>query len=214
MMAACGQDIFDVHGELLLFERGGGCWLELLAKIGDLGEVIFDTDEDSQLFMNGRAAWVIASTEMRDELIEAIGVTNLKVDPWPLYGTDGFPLRGFTWSENAYLVAGSTESDLESSWNFVQFLFGPDGQEILSDPGGAAHIPTTSALEPPDSLMLEASSMLRAGVPLPLESELELVQEPLLTAIQAVVLQGADPDFALQMAEERLELLRSSNLTP
>jgi ABC-type glycerol-3-phosphate transport system substrate-binding protein len=214
MMAACGQDIFDVRGELLLFERGGGCWLELLAKIGDLGEVIFDTDEDSQLFMNGRAAWVIASTEMRDELIEAIGVTNLKVDPWPLYGTDGFPLRGFTWSENAYLVAGSTESDLESSWNFVQFLFGPDGQEILSDPGGAAHIPTTSALEPPDSLMLEASSMLRAGVPLPLESELELVQEPLLAAIQAVVLQGADPDFALRMAEERLELLRSSNLTP
>jgi hypothetical protein len=61
--------------------------------------------------------------------------------------------------------------------------------------------------------MQESSSMLRAGVPLPLESELDTVQEPLLSAIQAVVMQGADPKFALRMAEERLDLLRSSSPT-
>jgi hypothetical protein len=61
--------------------------------------------------------------------------------------------------------------------------------------------------------MLESSSMLRAGIPIPLKSNLDIVREPILSAIQAVVMQGADPNFALRMAEERLELLLSSSLT-
>ena len=214
MMAACGVELFDARGDLLVFEQGGICWLELLSQIADLGRVVFDSEDDLELFKIGQAAWLIGSTELRAELTEAIGVTNLKVDPWPLYDATGFPLRGFTWSENAYLVAGSTESDLEASWTFLQFLFGHQGQQILSDPAGAAHIPSTSALDPPDSLMLEASSMLRAGVPLPLRDELTLAQEPLMAAIQSAVLQGSDPAFALKMAEERLDLLRSSSQTP
>jgi ABC-type glycerol-3-phosphate transport system substrate-binding protein len=213
MMAACGEDIFNLRGELMVFDQGGECWLDLLSRLGDLGTVVFSSDEELKSFKSGQTAWVIASTALRDDLIEAIGVTNLKVDPWPLYESEGFPLRGFTWSENAYLVAGSTESDLEASWKFIQFLFGNEGQEILSDPGGAAHIPTTSVTEPPDSLMLESSSMLRAGIPIPLKSNLDIVREPILSAIQAVVMQGADPNFALRMAEERLELLLSSSLT-
>jgi ABC-type glycerol-3-phosphate transport system substrate-binding protein len=213
MMAACGEDIFNLRGELMVFDQGGECWLDLLSRLGDLGTVVFSSDEELKSFKSGQTAWVIASTALRDDLIEAIGVTNLKVDPWPLYESEGFPLRGFTWSENAYLVAGSTESDLEASWKFIQFLFGNEGQEILSDPSGAAHIPTTSVTEPPDSLMLESSSMLRAGIPIPLKSNLDIVREPILSAIQAVVMQGADPNFALRMAEERLELLLSSSLT-
>lgn len=213
MMAACGDDVFDPRGEILVFDQGGECWLDLLARLGDLGSVVIASEEDVDLFKNGQTAWLIASTTLRDNLTEAIGVTNLKVDPWPQYEKEGFPLRGFTWSENIYLVAGSTESNLEASWKFVQFLFGNEGQEILSDPDGAAHIPTTSVIEPPDSLMLEASSMLRAGIPFPLESELDIVREPLLAAIQVVVSQGADPDFALRIAEERYELLRSSSLS-
>lgn len=214
LMAGCGEEVFNPRGELLLFERGGECWLNLLTVLGSLGQVDFSSDEGLQQFKSGQTAWVIASTEMRAELIEAVGVTNLEVDPWPVYGSESFPLRGFTWSENAYLVAGSSESNLEASWNFLQFLFSPEAQGILSDPGGAAHIPTTSATELTDGLLLESSSMLRTGIPYPLRSELELVQEPILAAIQAVVLQGADPNFALRLAEERLELLRSSSLTP
>ena len=214
MMAACGIELFDARGDLLVFDQGGICWLELLSEIADLGQVVFESEDDLQRFKIGQAAWLIGSSELRAELIEAIGVTNLKVDPWPLYDATGFPLRGFTWSENAYLAAGSAETDLEASWAFLQFLFGQEGQEILSDPGGAAHIPSISASEPPDTLMLEVSSMLRAGVPMPLRNELVLVREPLLAAIQAAVLQGSDPAFALRMAEERLDLLSSSSLTP
>ncbi len=214
MIAACGEEAFTQSGALSLFERGGECWLRLLSTLGELGDVVFGTDEDVASFKRGGSAWVIASTDMRGELIEAIGITNLEVDPWPLFPELGFPLRGFTWSENAYLVAGSTESDLEASWNFLQFLFGEQGQGILSDPGGAGHIPTTSALEPPDSLMLASSSMLRAGMPWPPRISLEVAEAPLIAAIQAVVLQGAEPGFALRLAEERLELLMSSSLTP
>jgi arabinogalactan oligomer/maltooligosaccharide transport system substrate-binding protein len=214
MIAACGEEIFNAQGDLLVFGEGGTCWLSLLKRIAGFGGVIFDSEEDVQQFKNGQAAWLIASTELRAELIDAIGVTNLKVDPWPLYEDTGFPLRGFTWTENAYLVAGSTERDLESTWNFLQFLFGFEGQEILSDPASVAHIPSTGALEPPDSLMLEASSMLRAGIPLPIHGELKVVEEPLLGAIRAVVLQGADPAFALALAEERLDLLRSNPQSP
>jgi ABC-type glycerol-3-phosphate transport system substrate-binding protein len=210
MMAACGEDIFDAQGDLLVFGEGGNCWLSLLRRIAGFGGVVFDSEEDVQQFKSGQAAWLMASTELRAELIDAIGVTNLKVDPWPLVEETGFPLRGFTWSENAYLVAGSTERDLETTWDFLQFLFGLESQEILSDPTSVGHIPTTSALEPPDSLMLEASSMLRAGIPLPIRGELELVEEPLLGAIRAVVMQGADPAFALALAEERLALLQSN----
>lgn len=214
MMAACGEEAFDARGELRLFENGGECWLGLLRVIGELGPVSFTGGDDLDRFKSGQAAWLIASTELREELGQAIGITNLQVDPWPLYEATGFPLRGYTWTENIYLVAGSTESDLESSWKFVQFLFGNEGQAILGDPEGAAHIPTTSAHEPPDSLMLAASSMLRAGIALPLHGELELVREPLTAAIQAVVLQGADPGFALKLAEERYQLLRLSSSVP
>lgn len=214
MMAACGIELFDARGDLVVFDDGGICWLEVLSELADLGQVVFESEDDLQRFKTGQAAWLIGSSELRADLIESIGVTNLKVDPWPLYDATGFPLRGFTWSENAYLVAGSIESDLEASWNFLQFLFGKDGQGILSDPGGAAHIPSTSASDPTDTLMLETSSMLRAGVPLPIGDELVQVQEPLLAAIQAAVVQGSDPAFALRMAEERFELLSSSSLTP
>jgi ABC-type glycerol-3-phosphate transport system substrate-binding protein len=214
LMAACGEEIFDAQGDLLVFGEGGNCWLALLKRIAGFGGVVFDSEEDVQQFKDGQAAWLMAGTELRAELIKAIGVTNLKVDPWPLVEETGFPLRGFTWTENAYLVAGSTERDLETTWNFLQFLFGLEGQEILSDPASVAHIPTTSALDPPDSLMLEASSMLRAGIPLPIHGELEQVEEPLKSAIRAVVLQGADPAFALALAEERLDLLRSNPHSP
>jgi ABC-type glycerol-3-phosphate transport system substrate-binding protein len=214
MLAACGLDLFDARGELTVFTPEASCWLELLAQVAGLGPVEFGGDEALQRFKAGQAAWLIASSELRDELIRSIGVTNLKVDPWPLYDATGLPLRGFTWSENAYLAAGSTELDLESSWGFLQFLFSPEGQEILSNPSAAAHIPSTNAFEPNDALMLEASSMLRSGVPLPIQEELVLVEEPLLAAIQTVVLQGSDPTFALKMAEQRYELLSSSIQKP
>jgi ABC-type glycerol-3-phosphate transport system substrate-binding protein len=131
------------------------------------------------------------------------------VDPWPVYEGTGFPLRGFTWTENAYLVAGASQVDLELSWKFLQFLFSEQGQQLLSNPSGAAHIPTTSAVDPADSFMQEASAMLRAGLPLPFTEELLALEEPLKGAIQAVVLQGSDPDFALRLAEERYILLSS-----
>ncbi|TFH34768.1 MAG: extracellular solute-binding protein, partial [Anaerolineales bacterium] len=214
MMAACGSELFDTRGDLLVFNQGGTCWLELLSQIATLGRVVFNSEEDIELFKSGQAAWLIASSELRGELTEALGVTNLKIDPWPIYDATGFPLRGFTWSENAYLVAGSTELDLEASWGFLQFLFGPEGQEILSDPDGAAHIPSLSTVDPPDSLIREATSMLMAGVSLPLHGELVLAEGPLLAAIQAVTLQGADPAFALRMAHERFDLLRLSGQAP
>jgi ABC-type glycerol-3-phosphate transport system substrate-binding protein len=214
MTAACGLELFDGRGDLQIFQAGGICWLELLTQVAQLGQVTFNNEADPQPFKDGQVAWLIASSELREELAGAIGMTNLKVDPWPVYDPTGLPLRGFTWSENAYLVAGSTELDLESSWEFLQFLFSPAGQQILSDPSAAAHIPSTSAVEPPDAFMLEASSMLQAGVPLPIRAELTLVEEPLMAAIRAVVLQGSDPAFALRIAEERYQLLQASGKTP
>ncbi len=213
LVSACGIELLDDRDQLILFEEGGPCWLVLLTQMADLGRVLIESDEEVELFKQGRSAWLIGSTELRAELTEAIGVTNLKVDPWPLYESTDLPLRGFTWSENAYLAAGSTDLDLEASWQFLRFLFGPSGQEILGDPGGAAHIPTTSALELTDELMLEASAMLRAGVPYPIQGELDLVKGPLISAIQAVVLQGSEPEFALRLAEERLDLLKASEGT-
>ncbi len=214
MMAVCDQEVYDERGELRIFGDNGECWLSFLARLGELGDAVFSSDEDLERFKQGQVAWVIASTEMGGELVDAVGITNLEVDPWPVYSGTGFPLRGYTWSENIYLVAGSTESDLEASWKFVRFLFGEEGQTILSDPGGAAHIPTTSKVEPPDSMMVNAASMLRAGMPMPLNDELDLLREPLTAAIRAVVLQGADPAFALRLAEERYELLLATSATP
>ncbi len=207
MLAACGTSLFSPSGTMNLSATQGVCWLELLRQWGDSGRVVLGGDEDLQAFTAGMSGWLIESSLSKSALEQALGVETLVVDPWPVYEETGQALKGYVWSENVYISSGLSQSQLEASWTFARYLFSEHAQEALSDVFGPAHIPALDSVALADPAMQAMSEMLRSGVPAPLRSDLAQVIAPIESAIADVVLQGADPAQALNVAADRLEAL-------
>jgi len=204
-LAACDGDLFNENGDLNLDNQAGFCWLRLLRTLRDTGRVSFNSEDDLVLFETSRSAWLIESTLEASRLARVIGFDNLVIDPWPLYSETNKRLAGFVWTENVYLVAGTSPVDLEVSWAFARFLLTPEGQLILSDPEGASHLPSFSSITLSDGLQAQMTASLSSGVTLPLHPDLSLYIEPLEGAVRAVTLQGSSPEFAWEMALKKID---------
>ena len=164
-----------------------------------------NSEDDLVLFETNRSAWLIESTLEASRLARVIGFDNLVIDPWPLYSETNKRLAGFVWTENVYLVAGTSPVDLEVSWAFARFLLTPEGQLILSDPEGASHLPSFPSITLSDGLQAQMTASLSSGVTLPLHPDLSLDIEPLEGAVRAVTLQGSSPEFAWEMALKKID---------
>lgn len=199
-LAACGGRLFDAEGGLALDVDSGTCWLALLQRLGRAGPAVVDAEEDRQAFEEGRSAWLVESTEHRRDLLAALPAGGLRVDPWPVYEVTGEPLRGFLWTENAYLPLTASGPDLEATWSFVQFLLDPGNQQFLSDPLGAGRIPVVVGVEPLDPLAREIQAALTGGEPRPFALEGETDLRPLVSAVRLAALQGGDPRVAMELA--------------
>ena len=203
--AACDGDLFDAKGKLNLEAEVGHCWLRLLRTLRNAGRVWFNSDEDLILFGMGSSGWLIESTLESERLSRLEGVRDLVIDPWPMYSETGNRLAGFIWTENLYLLKGSSPDDVEASWAFARFLLSPEVQIILSDPEGANHLPALRDLILSDPLQIQMEASLSSGVPLPLQPDLYLYIEPLEGAVRAVSVQGASPELALDIAFTKIE---------
>jgi maltose-binding protein MalE len=204
-LAACDGNLFDAEGNLDLDDEVGHCWLRLLKTFRDAGRVWFNSDEDLALFETGGSGWLIESTLESLRLSRLEGVRDLVIDPWPMYSETGNRLAGFMWTENLYLIKGSSPEDLEASWAFARFLLSPEAQIIFSDPEGANHLPALGDLILSDELQVQMEASLSSGVPWPLQSDLNLYIEPLEGAVRAVSVQGASPELALDIAFKKIE---------
>ena len=204
-LAACDGDLFDERGDLNLNNQAGFCWLRLLMSLRATGHVSFNSEEDLILFETSRSSWLIESTLEAPRLAQVIGFDNLVIDPWPLYSETNQRLAGFVWTENVYLVTGTSPVDLEASWAFARFLLTPEGQLILSDPEGAYHLPSLASIALSDGLQAQMTASLSSGVAMPLHPDLSLYIEPLEGAVRAVTLQGATPELALEMALKKID---------
>ncbi len=204
-LTVCGGTLFGASGNLAIGNDVGHCWLRLFRSLKDAGEVVFNADDDLALFEANSSAWLIESSLQAPQIAQAVGVDNLAVDPWPVYGETGERLGGFVWTENIYLLEGSSPANQEASWAFVLFLLTPEAQLILSAPDQAGHLPALSGLELDNRLQSQLIASLSAGVSRPLRTDLDLYLEPLEGAIRAVVVQGASPELALDIALKKIE---------
>ncbi len=199
-LSACGGRLFDAEGDLALDLESGTCWLTLLQQLAGAGPGVVDTEEDRLAFQEGRSAWLVESTLARRDLLAVLPKGNLRVDPWPVYQATGKPLRGFLWTENAYLPLTASGPDLEATWSFLQFLLDPGNQQFLSDPLGAGRVPVVAGVEPLDPLAREIQAALAGGEPRPFALEGEQDLRPLVSAVRLAALQGGDPRLAMELA--------------
>jgi maltose-binding protein MalE len=204
-IAACDGALFDENGELLLQGEAGICWLNLLSDLRQIGRVSFNSDEDLDLFLEGQAAWMFGGTWNLTRVRREVGEDRLAIDPWPVFPETGLPLRGYVWTENAYLRPTDAASDLEASWAFVRFLLSPEAQLQLADPARAGHLPALAQLELQDPFQARAEGALASGVGLPLIPNLDLYTTPLEGAVRSVAIQGANPELALTIAVSKIE---------
>lgn len=208
-LSICDGSFIGPHAEIALELSQGICWLEVIRDLRAIGPAVMNSDEDLSRFLSGESAWLIEETSRIGELAHAIGVTNLKVDPWPLYEPAGRPLQSLVWTENIYLSRGILARNLEVTWAFVEYMYSAEAQARLSDFQGAAHIPVDTTVEIIDSNMVEMASMLRAGVPLTLWIDLDDHIKPIEDAVEDVIFQGVEPVVAAQLLIDRLEQVQT-----
>jgi len=204
-LSICDGSFIGPQGEIALELPQGICWLEVMSDLRAVGPAVMNSDEDLSRFLAGESAWLVEESSRIGELAHALGVTNLKVDPWPLYEPADRPLQSLVWTENIYLSKGIQPQDLEVTWAFVEHIFSSEAQALLSDFQGAAHIPVDTTVEIIDSNMVEIASMLRSGVPLSLWIDSEDHIKPVEDAVEDVVFQGVEPEVAAQNLMDRLE---------
>jgi ABC-type glycerol-3-phosphate transport system substrate-binding protein len=204
-LSICNGSFIGPQGEIALELPQGICWLEVMSDLRAVGPAVMNSDEDLSRFLAGESAWLVEESSRIGELAHALGITNLKVDPWPLYEPADRPLQSLVWTENIYLSRGIQPQDLEVTWAFVEHIFSSEAQARLSDFQGAAHIPVDTTVEIIDSNMLEIASMLRSGVPLSLWIDSEDHIKPVEDAVADVVFQGVEPDVAAQNLIDQME---------
>ena len=176
------------------------CWLELLRDLTPAGPVVFNSDEDRELFESGQAGWLIESTEEFDALSVALGEGGLTVDRWPVNEDTGESLAGYVWTENIYFSSELNPEDFDAAWEFVEFLLSEDSQLTLSNPNGAAHIPVHISAPPLPGHVGQMHSALLQGTALPTSDIRPEYIEVLERAARAVSVLGTPIEIALQRA--------------
>ncbi|MGA9531318.1 MAG: extracellular solute-binding protein [Anaerolineales bacterium] len=192
----------------------GLCWLRLLSRLGQAGPVTFNTDEDLVGFEDGKSAWLLESTDKILELQDAIGESNLEIDPWPIYQPTGEQLYGYVWTENGYFPTAVNDADFEATWSFAVYLLAPDNQRLLGDAQGVRHLPVLQSVTLDDQLLAEARAILLSGSPLPDQRLVADIVGGLSTAIRLSVGQGGDPELALELALGQIREARIPTPTP
>jgi maltose-binding protein MalE len=205
-LSTCGARLDGPADRSQLWGPVGLCWLELLQELAAGSQPVFNSEQDFDAFIASQNPWLIDLAERQPELRAALGIENLTVNPWPAYSNQALPLKGYVWTENIYIAAGTPSVNLEATWAFTRYLLSPEAQEIMADTSTAAHIPVIASAELEDPLMVESSAMLRSGVPWPLGSTDQEFLGALETAVINVVQQGSNPVFALNFAQESLGL--------
>ncbi len=176
------------------------CWLELLRDLAPAGPVVFNSDEDRELFEAGQAGWLIESTEIFHQLSEAFGEGGLTIDRWPVNQKTGDSLAGYVWTENIYFSSELEPEDFDPAWEFVGFLLSEESQLALSNPNGAAHIPVHISAPPLPGHVGQMHSALLQGTALPTSNPRPEYMEVLERAARAVSVLGTPVELALQRA--------------
>jgi ABC-type glycerol-3-phosphate transport system substrate-binding protein len=210
-----GGQLVDENGSPEFNDEKGLAWLRLLGDFGQAGPVDDFTDNDLEIFKQGRAGFIIDGTWNRGVLAEAIGPENLAIDPWPI--RDEGRLSGFVQSESIFLrQEGMEGEDLSLPWSFMEFFLSPEAQAGLLEVG---LIPATLPEQLPpaesDRLLEEAMQALAGGTAYPTGIDFALYSTALGAAVQSVFDGGVPPAEALNAADVAIRTAQSGQeVTP
>ncbi len=187
-----GGALMTADGDPAFNDAKGVEWLELLNSFATDAMATNYTDDDVNLFKEGKVGWIIDGTWNAPALAEAIGAENLVVDEWPA------PLSGYVQTENIYLNANAVDPDREAGIAFIKFFLGAEAQALLADPTKAGHIPAIGGIELTDPTMQQEVAAFAKGAAFPVIPEMGAYWDPGNNATKKVILEGMDPAAALQ----------------
>ncbi|MFC2042805.1 extracellular solute-binding protein [Chloroflexota bacterium] len=189
-------------------------WLDLLIAFEETGPSDYISDQDVELFKEGKVGLIIDGTWNMSALANAIGAQNLAIDHWPEYG-DG-SLSGYVLPENLYLNSQISGDRLTASKMFMEYLVAEKAQSIFAETGSipaATNIIMTDPIT--GTLMTKAMSALAIGSSYPIAPEMEAYQIPMDMALRSVFSGATAPLDALLTAEESIiQALSEPGITP
>lgn len=187
----------------------GLAWVELLRNFELAGPVEFNTNRDLRLFKEATAGMFVEGTWKRSELSQAVGWSNIVIDPWP--ATEGGKLAGFVWAESLYLNIKAVGDEQAAALRLMTYFLTPEVQTLLAEVG---FIPSVTTAQPRDALTQQAALALSGGTAYPLCPQQNVYWDPITSALYAIFTDDADPTAALQQAaleiETRLVEIRTS----
>jgi len=211
-----GGNFMDPAGLPAFDDERGVAWLKLLGSFEDAGPTEFFSDNDLQLFKEGRIGFIIESTLRREELAEAIGRDNLAIDPWPIH--DQGYLSGFVQADSIYLGVRAQNETIPVSAMFVEYLLSPASQGQVAEVGlipaiNGSRVSTAGLdIRVSDPLISQAMEALVGGSTYPVRPEFAVYHAALDTALQSVFGGEVEPAKALQIASDTVRQSTSTRL--
>ena len=191
-----GGSFLDEDGNPMFNTPAGLAWVELLQTFAQAGPPDYFTDNDLELFRQGRVGFVIDGTWNRTNLAEAIGMDYLEIDPWPVH--DQGALAGFVQADNLFLNSKSSEATTDLAWLFIEHMLSEDSQALLALSGVLPVVDITLEKKLDD----QALNALAGGVAYPIQPQFSEYLNPLDQALRSVFDSGVLPEQALLTAEE------------
>jgi len=202
-----GGAILNGIGGLLMDETGypafnnvkGVEWIELLRNYDLAGPFSFQTDEDLNLFKEGRVGMIIDGTWNMNAITETLGADNLAIDPWPFYQQGA--LSGYVLPDLIYVNQRGSPQDQSATWEFVKYLLSPEAQATMAKTG---RIPALRDVSLDNPLLAQALKALLGGTTYPVVPEMAAYPAAMDTALRSVFEEGVPPAIALQSAEQSI----------
>jgi len=214
-----GGELMEEDGRPAFNNPAGTAWINLLRSFEQAGPPDFFSDNDLNLFIEGRVGFLIDGTWNRQALVEAIGAQNLAIDIWPIH--ENGSLAGFVQTENIYLTPHALEEEFRISWLFIEHFLEPASQSLVANVGlvpainGSPVNVAASEMQIDDPLILQAMEALADGVAYPLAPQMPVYATQLEIALQSVYDDRASPAAALQAAEDAVrQALAEQTATP
>lgn len=214
LLAGCGGSFLLPSGSLGFDEQIGGCWLQMLRLLRQAGPVVFNSEDDFNLFVDQQAAWMIDSSARAEEIASRIGAQNLVIDPWPRYAISNGVLTGYSWTENLYLTRQITQKNLPAAKIFALYLLSSEAQAIMAAAEHGAHLPALMGVEAGTPAYQRALFALDQNRPLPLNADLAPIAEIVDKALARSVVGRGDPQVAIQVVINNVTRILNRQTSP
>jgi maltose-binding protein MalE len=198
-----GGQMMDAEG-LPAFNNDKGLeWIELLERYEEAGPIDYFTDQDVDLFKQGKVGIIVEGNWRMREFSEAIGAESLVIDRWPEY--DDFNLSGYVLPENMYLNSSSSGDRMRAARIFMRHFVTTDTQTRIAEMGQVPSAIDVILTDPiTGTLMSKAMSAMSSGVAYPVSPEWEVYQLPLDLALRSIFSGSSTAQDALQSAHDEI----------